>query len=64
MTRWERLLYALGVTPATFDLEHQARFDLSPDEWLTRQLDALAREKPDLFRSVACKQACCQESGS
>lgn len=64
MTRWACLLSALGVTPATFDLEHQSKFDLSPDEWLTQRLDALAKEKPDLFRSVACKQPCCQETDS
>lgn len=35
-----RLLAALGMTPAEFELE-RAKFDLSPSEWLTKRLRAM-----------------------
>lgn len=60
MTRWERLLDALGVDPDTWDRDHQASFDCSPKAWLKRQLEEIDREDGDeILPDAKCDAPCC-----
>lgn len=64
MTRWDALLEALGVTPENFELEHKAKFDLSPREWLRGQLETVAddEDESDLVEGLTeCNRPCCAE---
>lgn len=63
MTRWERLLDALGVTPSLFEIEHASKFDLSPETWVRERIEALQQPSDDDDEEPeGCDQPCCVET--
>ncbi len=61
MNRWERLMMALGVNSAVFELEHAAKFDLSVESWLRERLAELDQDD-EVIRDVPCSKPCCVEA--